>query len=77
MVRFTEKHIDPSGIKCDVELFVLLGNKEYADCGFSILVESGHSRHPAQHGGDQPLSGHEAKSDATFQPTHELQEEDN
>ena len=32
------------GIEYDAELFVFLANKEDADCGFSIFVESDHSR---------------------------------
>ena len=85
-----KEHVDTSGIKYDAKLFVCLGDEEDAACGFSKFVESDHSRmtglmfsssashkDPAQHGGGQPLSGHEARSDATFQPAHEPHEEDN
>ena len=82
---------------------VFLGNKEDADCGISIFVESDDSRltslmqkitissgashqcgireesNKTELGTEEfsLLRVHEAKSDATFQPTREPQKEDN
>ena len=44
MVRFGKEHVDTSGIKHDAKLFVFLDNEKDADRGFSVTVESNHSR---------------------------------